>query len=134
MGEAAVPRDAREIELWLRQYDRMVQTIASGGIYRVPDGSQIRSPRVGRPTETAAINLAVDIGRMRAVEGWLADLEPEQRQAAEYYLLNGQQPIKDLAQALVVPYGTFQKRVKRLPEHIWQRWYAAIYGDLSQGA
>lgn len=118
---ADYPRNATEVERWLRSYPDWLEELQSAGYYAVPSdlGTRIQSNRPGDPTPRTAILLAWLAERCRTVERWLADLSPLERRLADHYLAD--LPITQVAGDL--PYHQARTATQKLPRNIWLDWY-----------
>lgn len=124
----AQPRDAKDVETWLRCYPSWVEDLQSAGYYGVqPDlGTRVQSNREGRPTERAAILLASLLERVRTVEQWLEGLSVLEHKMSDHY--TKRVSIRTLAEFVPHtensnPYEDAKAIVRALPHTIWSRWY-----------
>lgn len=117
---SAAPRDAKDIEAWLRQYPSWVEDLQAAGYYNVPSdlGTRVQSNREGRPTERAAILLASLAERVRIVESWLSELSPLERRLADHYIAG----LKITQVQGELDYMTARGLVQGLPHVIWSRY------------
>lgn len=120
------PHSPSDLKHWLESYQEWQEALESGGLYSVdPEGTQVRSNRAGRPTESAAIRQADISERCRVVCTWLSALSGPQRLAAEKYLSG--KTAREISHVLRIDYNETASLIRILPTLIYLEWY----GDLN---